>query len=98
MKFRHKTAGVAVAVASLTALAACSSSIHSSTTTTTTTPGSVTVPGGIGAVPLAAANGPKHAGTITWSELPSATPNWIFPVVPGASNSVYNNFTFIWEM
>ena len=97
MKFCHKTAGVAVAVASLTALAACSSS-HSSTTTTTTTPGSVTVPGGIGAVPLAAANGPKHAGTITWSELPSATPNWIFPVVPGASNSVYNNFTFIWEM
>ncbi len=97
MKFRRKTAGVAVAVASLTALAACSSSSNHSSTTTTT-PGSVTVPGGIGSVPLAAANGPKHAGTITWSELPSATPNWIFPVVPGASNSVYNNFTFIWEM
>ncbi len=98
MKFRRKTAGVAVAVASLTALAACSSSSNHSSTTTTTTPGSVTVPGGIGAVPLAAANGPKHAGTITWSELPNAFPNWIFPVVPGASNSVYNNFTFIWEM
>jgi peptide/nickel transport system substrate-binding protein len=98
MKFRYKTAGVAVAVASLTGLAACSSSSHSNSTNNTTTPGSVTVPGGIGAVPLAAANGPKHAGTITWSELPSATPNWILPVVPGASNSVYNNFTFIWEM
>jgi len=97
MKFRYKTAGVAVAVASLTGLAACSSSSNHSSTTTTT-PGSVTVPGGIGSVPLAAASGPKHAGTITWSELPSATPNWIFPVVPGASNSVYNNFTFIWEM
>jgi len=98
MKFRYKTAGVAVAVASLTGLAACSSSSSHSNSTNTTTPGSVTVPGGIGSVPLAAANGPKHAGTITWSELPSATPNWILPVVPGASNSVYNNFTFIWEM
>jgi peptide/nickel transport system substrate-binding protein len=98
MKFRRKTAGVAVAVASLTALAACSSSSSHSSTTTTTTPGSVTVPGAIGSVPLAAANGPKHAGTITWSELPNAVPNWIFPLVPSASNSVYNNFTFIWEM
>ena len=97
MKFRYKTAGVAVAVASLTGLAACSSSSNHSSTTTTT-PGSVTVPGGIGAVPLAAANGPKHAGTITWSILPNSAPNWIFPVVPGASNSVYNNFTFEWEM
>jgi peptide/nickel transport system substrate-binding protein len=95
--YRSKTAGVAVAVASLTALAACSSSSHSPTTTTTT-PGTVTVPGGLGTVPLASASGPKKAGTITWAMQPGATPNWIFPVVPGANNSVFNNFTFQWEM
>ena len=71
MSFRSKAAGgLLVAVATITALAACSSSSNSSssgTTNNTTTPGSVTVPGGIGSVPLAAASGPKHAGTITWS-------------------------------
>jgi peptide/nickel transport system substrate-binding protein len=95
MKFPIRTAGVAIAVASLTALAACSSS-HSSTSTTT--PGAVTVPGGIGKVPLASASGPKKAGTITWALAPGTAPNWIFPVVNGAENSVFNNFTFIWEM
>ena len=29
---------------------------------------------------------------------PGAAPNWILPVVTAADNSVYNNFTFIWEM
>ena len=95
MKFRSKTAGVAVTVASITALAACSSS-HSSTSITT--PRAVTVPGGIGSVPLAPAPGPKKAGTITWAMAPGGTPNWIFPVVPGSSNSVLNVFTFQWEM
>jgi peptide/nickel transport system substrate-binding protein len=95
-KFPIRTAGVAVAVASLTALAACSSS-HSSTSTTTT-PGAVTVPGGIGKVPVASASGPKKAGTITWAMQPGTAPNWIFPVVPGSSNSVFNVFTFQWEM
>jgi peptide/nickel transport system substrate-binding protein len=96
MKFRVKTAGVAIAVASLTGLAACSTS--SSPTTTVTKPGTVTVPGGLGSVPLASSSGPKKAGTITWAMQPGATPNWIFPIVPSASNSVFNNFTFIWEM
>jgi peptide/nickel transport system substrate-binding protein len=96
MKFPIRTAGVAIAVASLTALAACSSS-HSSTSSTTT-PGTVTVPGGIGKVPVASASGPKKAGTITWAMEPGTAPNWIFPVVPGASNSVFNVFTFQWEM
>jgi peptide/nickel transport system substrate-binding protein len=95
MKFRSRTAGVAIAVASLTALAACSSS-HSSTSITT--PGAVTVPGGIGSVPLAPATGPKKAGTITWAMFPGSTPNWIFPVVPGASDSVGNILTFQFEM
>jgi peptide/nickel transport system substrate-binding protein len=96
IRYRSKTAVVATAVASLTALAACSSS-HSSTTSITT-PGSVTVPGGIGLVPVASASGPKKAGTITWAMQPGAVPNWIFPVVPGSDNSVFNNFTFQWEM
>ena len=29
---------------------------------------------------------------------PGATPNWIFPVIPSANNSVFNAFTFIYEM
>ncbi len=82
MKFRSKTAWVAVAVASVTALAACSSS-HTTNGATTAPAGTVTVPGGIGDVPLASATGPKKAGTITWAMQPGATPNWIFPVVPG---------------
>jgi peptide/nickel transport system substrate-binding protein len=97
MRFRSKTAWVAVAVASVTALAACSSSSHSSTGTTTAPPGTVTVPGGLGNVPLASATGPKKAGTITWAIQPGTAPTWIFPVVPGASNSVFNTFTFEWE-
>src|SRR6266700_1777926 len=100
MKYRSKTkvAGVALAVASSTALAACSSSGSSSGSGGNTNAGKVTVPGGIGSVPLAASGGTKKAGTITWSMQPSATPNWIFPVVPSANNSVYTQFTFIYEM
>jgi peptide/nickel transport system substrate-binding protein len=97
MKFRSRTASVAVAVASLVALAACSTS-HSATGTATAPQGTVTVPGAIGDVPLASATGPKKAGTITWAMQPGTAPNWIFPVVPAASNSVFNTFTFIWEM
>jgi peptide/nickel transport system substrate-binding protein len=97
-KYRSKTFGVAVAVASLTALAACSSSSSSNSSTTNTTPGAVKVAGAIGSVPLASASGTKHAGTITWALQPGTAPNWIFPIVPGASNSVFNNFTFNQEM
>jgi len=93
-KRRRKIFGAVVALASLTSLAACSSSSSTSTTTTTTTPGHVTVPGAIGSVPLAAANGPKKAGTITWALQSGTAPTWIFPIVPGASNSVFNTFTF----
>ena len=58
----------------------------------------MTIPGGIGSVPLAAANGPKKAGTITWALQPGTAPTWIFPIVPGASNSVFNTFTFNQQM
>ncbi len=97
MKYRIKAiGGIAIAVASITALAACSSSSSSSGGGSTKT-GSVTVAGGIGSVPAAGTPSGK-AGTITWAMQPGTSPNWIFPVVPTASNSVFNNFTFIWEM
>ena len=53
IKFRSKAiGGLALAVASVTALAACSSSSTSSGGNTTT--GHITCPGGIGTIPLAA--------------------------------------------
>ena len=97
MRFRSKAiGGLALAVASITALAACSSSSTSSGGSTTA--GKVTVPGGIGSVPLAPSGEKIKAGTITWAMQPGTSPNWILPVVPTANNSVFNNFTFIWEM
>jgi peptide/nickel transport system substrate-binding protein len=97
MRFRSKAiGGIAVAVASITALAACSSS-SSGTGAGSSSPGVVKVAGGIGSVP-AEATGAQKAGTITWAIAPNTAPNWIFPVVTSASNSVFNNFTFIWEM
>jgi len=96
MRFRSKAlGGIAVAVASITALAACSSSSSGSTNASG---GSVTVPGGIGKVPLAAAGGKIHAGTITWSVLPGFSPNWIFPLQTTAANGVQNSFTFSDQM
>ena len=98
MNYRSKTkiAGVALAVAGLTALAACSSSGSSSGGGSNVT--TVKVPGGIGEVPVAPAGEKVKAGTITWGMQPGATPTWIFPVITSAANSVYNAFTFIWEM
>jgi peptide/nickel transport system substrate-binding protein len=95
MKFRRKAlGGLVLAVASVTALAACSSSSGSGSSSSS---GGVTkVAGGIGEVP-APASGTQKAGTITWALSPGTSPNWIFPVVTGAENSVFNNFTFIWE-
>src|SRR5580704_2788471 len=69
IKFRSKAiGGLALAVASLTALAACSSS--SSTSSGGTTAGHVTYPGGIGTIPLAASGAKVKAGTVTWAMQP----------------------------
>ena len=99
MKIRSKSlGGLVLAVASITALAACSSSSSSSGGGSTSTPGgAVSVPGGLGTVP-AEATGAQTAGTVTWGIGPGFSPTWILPVVPSASNSVFNNFSFIWEM
>ncbi len=85
--------GLALAVASVTALAACSSSSSSSSSTTTS--GATTVSGGIGSVPAAGTPSGK-AQAITWAEQPGATPNAIFPIPTSANNSVFNAFTFQW--
>ena len=98
MKLRSKKAiaGMAVAVASVTALAACSSSGSSGSSNSNGS--SVKLPGSIGEVPTAASSGTKKAGTITWALEPGTAPNWILPVIPSANNSVFNAFTFIYEM
>ena len=91
--------GLALAVASLTALAACSSSSSSSgsATPTSTTPGAVTQPGSIGEIP-AAGTPSGTAGTISYALAPGAVPNWILPMPTSATNSVYNVFNFEWQM
>ena len=91
--------GLALAVAGITALAACSSSSgsSSSSTNTPTLPGAVTQPGSIGQIPAAGTPSGK-VGTITYAMIPGAVPNWILPMPTSASNSVYNVFNFEWQM
>ena len=97
MKFRSKAiGGLALAVASITALAACSSSSSSSSGNTTS--GNITQPGGIGSVPVAAAGAKVHAGTITYALQPGASPNSIFPIPTSGNNTVNNSFQFQWQM
>ena len=90
MKFRSKAiGGLALAVAGITALAACSSSSTSSGGNTTN--GNTTVPGAIGSVPAAGTPSGK-AGTITYALQPGASPNAIFPLPNSANNTVSNAF------
>ena len=76
----------AIAIVGATLLAACAKS--------GTSGGSVS--GAFGTVPPA--GGTPHAGTITVAEPPGSTPNWIFPVTPGANNTVYTVSSFQAEM
>jgi len=96
---KTRIGGLALVVAGITALAACSSSSSSSgsSSTTTTTPGGTTQPGAIGTIP-AAGTPSGTAGTITYALPPGAVPNWILPMPTAASNSVYNVFNFEWQM
>ena len=90
--------GLALAVAGITALAACSSSSSSSgSATPTTTTGAITQPGSIGEIP-AAGTPSGTAGSITYGFLASDAPNWILPMPTAATNSVYNSFIFEWQM
>jgi peptide/nickel transport system substrate-binding protein len=90
--------GVILAVAGVTALAACSGSSNSGGGGGTGGGGgAITVPGGYGSVP-AAATGTEKAGTITWAMQPGAVPNSMFPISTSATNTVFNVESFGWEM
>jgi peptide/nickel transport system substrate-binding protein len=101
MKFRSTTiAGVALAVASITALAACSSSNSSSSpsgNSTSSGSSSIGLHGEFGNVP-AEATGPQTSGTITVAEPPNSAPTWMLPIVTGAANSVYTVPMFDYQM
>jgi peptide/nickel transport system substrate-binding protein len=87
-------AGLALVVASVTALAACTGS---SATTTPATPAMVRQPGSVGAIPPAGT--PRGtAGTISYALAPDQVPNWILPMPTAASNSVFNIYNFEWQM
>jgi peptide/nickel transport system substrate-binding protein len=79
--------GLALAVASISALAACSA----------TPTGAVTQPGSIGEIP-AAGTPSGTAGSITYGYPAADAPNWILPVPTSASNTVYNDSVFGWQM
>ena len=91
-----KVAGVALAVAGITALAACSNSSSGSASPTSSS-GAVTQPGSIGAIPAAGTPSGK-AGSITYGYQSTNAPNWIFPITTAAANSVYNSYVFDWQM
>ncbi len=88
-------AALALAVAGLTALAACSSG-SSGKSSGNTTP-STSLGGAFGTIP-AAATGAQHAGTITWAEPPGAAPTWILPLVTSAAFSVNDTSDFSEEL
>ncbi len=91
-------AGLALALASVTALAACSSSgSGSASPTSSASPGMTTEPGSIGGIPAPGAASGK-AGSVTYGYLAADAPNWILPIIPAADNSVYNSFVFSWQM
>ena len=90
--------GIAVAAASITLLAACAHPSSSSGSGASGSAGApILVPGSIGNVYPAAA-GPETAGTITWAEQPGETPTSLLPITGDGDNSVFNMFSFIWEL
>jgi peptide/nickel transport system substrate-binding protein len=99
MKFRSTTiGGPALALASITALAACSSTSSSSGGGSTNSgSSSIGLQGEFGKVP-AMATGTQHAGTITVAEPPNSAPTWILPIVTAAASSVYTVYMFDYQM
>jgi peptide/nickel transport system substrate-binding protein len=105
MRFRTRLAGgFVLALAATTALGACSSSSTSPGGTPTThgttsgnTGGSTALPGQYGTVPAPGTDTGK-SGTITFAELTTQEPTWIFPVEPSANTTTYDLIWFIQEM
>jgi peptide/nickel transport system substrate-binding protein len=98
-RFGHKRIGaLALAVAGVTALAACSSTSSSSGSAapTSSTSGGVKEPGSVGVIPAAGTPSGK-TGSISFALQPGAAPNWILPLVTAEDNSVYNVYTFEWQ-
>ncbi|MBO0805547.1 MAG: hypothetical protein J2P25_21025 [Nocardiopsaceae bacterium] len=85
---RIRVAIILAATAAAGLLAGCSGGGTGGVSTGTT--------GVYGAVPSQAGFG--HAGVIRVAEQSSDAPTWIFPVVPGANSTTYNNAMFNWEM
>jgi peptide/nickel transport system substrate-binding protein len=85
--------GLALAVAGVTALAACTSSSSSRPAGS----GFTMVPGGIGKIPPAGTPSGK-AATITFAEPTGGQPNWIFPITTSAASSYFNVSIFEWLM
>ena len=99
-------AGLALVVAGVTTLAACSGSSSSGGTSSSTSPASgsastassgAAFAGQVGSVPPAA-TGAETAGTITVAGPPNAAPTWILPMVTGAANSVFTVPEFDYQM
>ena len=86
-RFGTKRIGaLALAVAGITTIAACSSSGSSGSAASTSSSGGITQPGSIGVVP-AAGTPSGTAGTITYGYLATNAPTWILPQVTAAFNS-----------
>lgn len=88
-----RTSGVMLAVAALTALAACSSSsgsgnVGSHPGTAGAGTGTVGLEGQYGHIP-AESTAPEVSGTITESAPNGSAPTWILPLMNAANNSVY---------
>jgi peptide/nickel transport system substrate-binding protein len=98
-RFRKRSIGaLALSVAGITALAACSSSSSSGSAppTSTSSGAATTVEGAVGQIP-AAGTPSGTAGSIKYALTAGAAPNWLFPITTSAANSVYNTWTFEWE-
>jgi peptide/nickel transport system substrate-binding protein len=89
--------GLALIVAGMTALAACSGSSTSSASGNGSTSPGVAMVGQVGSVPAQAA-GAEKAGTITVAGPPNAAPTWIMPMVTAATNSVFTVPEFDYQM
>jgi peptide/nickel transport system substrate-binding protein len=90
--------GLALVLASVTALAACSGSSSSGSASSTASAGAgVAMVGQVGQVPVQA-TGTEHAGTITVAGPPNAAPTWILPMVTAADNSVFTVPEFDWQL
>jgi peptide/nickel transport system substrate-binding protein len=90
--------GLALAVASVTALAACSSSSsggHSSSGSSSSS--SIGLAGQFGSVP-AESTGKEYSGDITIASPPNSTASWILPIIQAADVSVFDVTEFDYQM